>query len=118
MEVAAVELDGQMHGLVLADAAGRPLRPALLWADARAGEETAAWRRLPGPRRAALANPIAPGMTGPLLCWVARHEPQAYRRAPWALLAKDWVRHRLNGEVATDPSDASATPLWDLPADR
>jgi xylulokinase len=118
VQVAAVGLDGQMHGLVLTDAAGQPLRPALLWADARAGEETAAWRRLPAPRRAVLANPIVPGMTGPLLRWVARHEPQAYRRAGWALLAKDWVRHRLTGEVATDPSDASATLLWDLPADR
>jgi xylulokinase len=117
VDVAAVGIDGQMHGLVLVDAAGRPLRPALLWADARAVGETAAWRRLPEPRRAALANPIVPGMTGPLLRWVARHEPQAYRRARWALLAKDWVRHQLTGTAATDPSDASATLLWDLPAD-
>jgi xylulokinase len=116
--VAAVGIDGQMHGLVLTDAAGQPLRPALLWADARAVEETAAWRRLPEPRRAALANPIVPGMTGPLLRWVARHEPRTYRRARWALLPKDWVRHRLTGTAATDPSDASATLLWDLPADR
>jgi FGGY family of carbohydrate kinases, N-terminal domain len=118
VDVAAVGVDGQMHGLVLTDAAGRPLRPALLWADARAVEETAAWRRLPEPRRAALANPIVPGMTGPLLRWVARHEPRTYQRARWALLAKDWIRHRLTGTAATDPSDASATLLWDLPADR
>jgi xylulokinase len=118
VDVAAVGIDGQMHGLVLADAAGRPLRPALLWADARAVGETAAWRRLPEPRHAALANPIVPGMTGPLLRWVARHEPETYRRARWALLAKDWVRHQLTGTAATDPSDASATLLWDLPADR
>jgi xylulokinase len=117
-QVAAVGLDGQMHGLVLTDAAGRPLRPAMLWADARAVEETAAWRRLPEPRRAALANPIVPGMAGPLLRWVARHEPQTYRRARWALQPKDWVRHQLTGAAATDPSDASATLLWDLPADR
>ena len=118
VEVAGVGIDGQMHGLVLADAAGQPLRPALLWADARAAGETAAWRRLPEPRRAALANPIVPGMTGPLLRWVARYEPETYRRARWALLAKDWVRQRLTGTAATDPSDASATLLWDLPADR
>jgi xylulokinase len=117
-QVAAVGLDGQMHGLVLTDAAGQPLRPALLWADARAVEETAAWRRLPEPRRAALANPIVPGMAGPLLRWVARHEPQTYRRARWALQPKDWIRHQLTGAAATDPSDASATLLWDLPADR
>jgi xylulokinase len=118
VEVAAVGIDGQMHGLVLTDATGQPLRPALLWADTRAAKETAAWQRLPKPRRAALANPIVPGMTGPLLRWVARHEPQTYQRARWALLAKDWVRHQLTGTVATDPSDASATLLWDLPADR
>ena len=118
VDVVAVGVDGQMHGLVLTDAAGRPLRPALLWADTRAVEDTAAWQRLPEPRRAALANPIVPGMTGPLLRWVARHEPQAYRRARWALLPKDWVRHQLTGTAATDPSDASATLLWDLPADR
>jgi xylulokinase len=116
--VAAIGIDGQMHGLVLTDAAGQHLRPALLWADARAGEETAAWRRLPEPRRSALANPVVPGMTGPLLRWVARHEPRTYQRARWALLPKDWVRHRLTGTAATDPSDASATLLWDLPADR
>jgi xylulokinase len=57
-------------------------------------------------------------MTGPLLRWVARHEPRTYQRARWALLPKDWIRHRLTGTAATDPSDASATLLWDLPADR
>jgi xylulokinase len=118
VEVAAVGIDGQMHGLVLADQAGRPLRPALLWPDARAVEEAEAWMALPEPRRAALANPIVPGMTGPLLAWVARHEPWAYRRARFTLLPKDWLRHRLTGTAATDPSDASATLLWDLPADR
>jgi xylulokinase len=117
-QVAAVGLDGQMHGLVLTDAAGQPLRPAILWADARAVEETAAWRGLPEPRRAALANPIVPGMAGPLLRWALRHEPQTYRRARWALQPKDWIRHQLTGAAATDPSDASATLLWDLPADR
>jgi xylulokinase len=107
-----------MHGLVLADAGGRPLRPAILWADARAAGEVAAWRRLPAARRAALANPLVPGMTGPLLRWVCRQEPGVYRQASWALLPKDWLRLRLTGAAATDPSDASATLLWDVPADR
>jgi xylulokinase len=117
-EVHAVGVDGQMHGLVLADADGQPLRPAMLWADTRATGELVAWRRLPEARRAALANPLVPGMTGPLLRWVRRQEPEVYRQARWALLPKDWVRYQLTGMVATDPSDASATLLWDLPADR
>jgi xylulokinase len=117
-EVQAVGVDGQMHGLVLADADGQPLRPAMLWADTRAVGEIAAWRRLAEARQAALANPLVPGMTGPLLRWVWRQEPEVYRQARWALLPKDWIRHRLTGTIATDPSDASATLLWDVLADR
>src|SRR6202171_278825 len=32
-EVAAIGLSGQMHGLVLLDAAGEVVRPALIWCD-------------------------------------------------------------------------------------
>ena len=34
-EIAAIGLTGQMHGLVLLDAAGDVLRPAILWNDQR-----------------------------------------------------------------------------------
>src|SRR4051812_727235 len=113
----AVGLAGQMHGVVVCDAAGRPVRPALLWPDRRAVDVLELWRGLPDERRAALANPLVPGMAGPLLAWLARHEPSALDGAAWALQAKDWIRLMLTGEVATEPSDASATLLWDVPAD-
>ncbi len=117
-EVAGIGVDGQMHGLVLTGADGVPVRPALLWADSRATGELAAWEGLPADARARLANPLVPGMTGPLLSWVRRHEPETYARARVALLPKDWLRYRLTGAFATDPSDASATLLWDVPGDR
>jgi xylulokinase len=113
----AVGLAGQMHGVVVCDASGRPVRPALLWPDRRAVDVLEVWRGLPDERRAALANPLVPGMAGPLLAWLARHEPAALDAAAWALQAKDWIRLMLTGEVATEPTDASATLLWDLPAD-
>jgi xylulokinase len=116
--VAALGIDGQMHGLVLADGSGVPVRPALLWADRRAVVETRRWQTLSDSARAGLANPIAPGMTGPMWCWVAKHEPDVAQRARWALLPKDWIRQRLTGVPATEPSDASATLLWDIPEDR
>ena len=40
-DVAAVGLTGQMHGLVLLDAQGRVLRPAILWNDQRTAAECA-----------------------------------------------------------------------------
>ena len=114
VRVVSIGIDGQMHGLVLADSAGRPVRKALLWADRRAVEQVARWRSLPDHIVRDLANPITPGMAGPLWAWVAEHEPDALSSASWALLPKDWVRHRLTGVAATEPSDASATLLWSL----
>jgi len=115
---AAIGLSGQMHGLVMTAADGRALRPALLWADSRATGSLRAYRHLGPQALARLANPLAPGMTGPLLMWVAEHEPGTYRAARWALAPKDWLRARLTGEVHAEPSDASASLLYDVPGDR
>ncbi|GHO97619.1 sugar kinase [Reticulibacter mediterranei] len=117
VRIDAIGLSGQMHGLVLTDAAGEPIRPALLWSDMRAQEELERYRSLPASLLARLANPLVPGMAGPMLCWLAEHEAASYQQAAWAIQPKDWLRFRLTNEVATDPSDASATLLYDLLAD-
>jgi xylulokinase len=114
----AVGLSGQMHGLVLTGADGSAVRPAVLWSDARAVEQLAAYRALPKALRTRLGNPLTPGMAGPMLAWVAEHDPQAYTDARWALQPKDWLRARLTGTFAAEPSDASATLLYDVFADR
>ncbi|MGY1857819.1 FGGY family carbohydrate kinase [Modestobacter sp. SYSU DS0290] len=119
--VAALGLSGQMHGAVLVDDGGRPLAPALLWPDQRATAELSRWRSLPAADRAALANPLAPGMTGPLLAWLAGERPQLLDRAAAALLPKDAVRAALlpgADPAVTDRTDASATLLWDVPGER
>lgn len=116
-EVEAVGLSGQMHGVVLCAAAGEPLRPAILWADGRSQVELPAYAALPDRLRHALGNPPASGMAGPTLAWLRQHEPEAYARARWALQPKDWLRLRLTGVAGTEPSDASATLLYDLAAD-
>ena len=112
--VAAIGLSGQMHGVVLSDASGRPLRPAILWADTRSREQLDDYRRLDEGLRRRLANPPATGMAGPSLLWLRGHEPETYDAARWALQPKDWLRLRLTGETAAEPSDASATLLYDL----
>ncbi len=116
-EVKALGLSGQMHGVVLTDEGGRPSRPAVLWADARSGAELAAYRGLDEEKWRRLANPPAVGMAGPSLLWLRDHEPDTYASARWALQPKDWLRMRLTGDVAAEPSDASATLLYDLFAD-
>lgn len=112
--VAAVGLSGQMHGAVLADAGGNPMRPAVLWADERAEIELGRYRALDPARTECLGNPLVAGMTGPILCWLREFEPESYRGATWVLQSKDWLRFRLTGRVGTEHSDASATLLYDL----
>nr|WP_246324043.1 FGGY family carbohydrate kinase [Petropleomorpha daqingensis] len=116
--VQALGLSGQMHGAVLVDERGAALGPALLWPDCRAADLVQRWRDLPRADRAALANPLVPGMTGPLLAWLAAREPSAVAAAAAVVLPKDAVRGALvPGEPVTDRSDASATLLWDVVAD-
>jgi xylulokinase len=117
VEITAIGLSGQMHGVVLLDEKGLPIRAAMLWADTRAQAELEHYRMLPAPLLEHLANPLVPGMAGPLLCWLADHEASSYQKARWALQPKDWLRLRLTDKVATDKSDASATLLYDLLAD-
>lgn len=115
--VQALGLSGQMHGVVLSDATGRPLRPAVLWADTRSAGLLDRYRGLDAGLLRALANPLAAGMAGPSLLWLRENEPEEYRTARWALQPKDWLRLRLTGEALSEPSDASATLLYDLEAD-
>ena len=117
-EITAIGLSGQMHGVVLVDEEGIPQRPAMLWSDTRAEAQLEQYRMLPASLVECLANPLVLGMTGPMLCWLREHEALSYQKAHWALQPKDWLRLCLTDKVATDPSDASGTLLYDLLADR
>jgi xylulokinase len=112
--VAAMAVAGQMHGVVLVDDRGAPLRQAILWLDQRAAAEAATYQELPCEYTSVLGNRPSPGMAGPLLSWLMTHEPCTVRAAWWALQPKDWLRLRLTGQAATDPTDASGTLLFDL----
>jgi len=112
-DVTAIALAGQMHGVVLAGHDGLPGRPAILWLDRRAAAEAAAYAELPQRLTAPLGNQPSPGMAGPILCWLTKHESRVTHQARWALQPKDWLRMRLTGQAATDPTDASGTLLFD-----
>ena len=115
-EVVAIGMSGQMHGLVLLDAAGVPLRDAIIWPDGRTADICAEWDRTIGAAKvgAITGLPIATGFLAPSLAWIRRNEPEIYRRAARVTLPKDYVRFRLTGVLATDDSDASGTLLFDV----
>jgi xylulokinase len=117
-EIAAVGLTGQMHGLVLLDATGTVLRPAILWNDQRTSAECDVIRATIGPERLIriTGNDALTGFTAPKLVWVRDHEPDVWRRVAHVLLPKDYLRLRLTGAHAMDKADGSGTLLFDLAA--
>ncbi|HEY1900070.1 MAG TPA: xylulokinase [Steroidobacteraceae bacterium] len=112
--VRAVGLSGQMHGATVLDAAGTPLRAAILWNDGRAGRECIELERREPRSRAITGNIMMPGFTAPKLLWVARHEPELFARTATVLLPKDFLRLQLTGERVSDMSDASGTGWLDV----
>jgi xylulokinase len=114
--VAAVGISGQMHSSVFLDRAGDVIRPALLWCDGRTTAECAEiTERVGGEQRLRdlASNPALEGFTLPKVLWLRRHEPGAFARLATVLLPKDYIRYRLTGVLATEPSDASATLMYD-----
>jgi xylulokinase len=113
-QVRAVGLSGQMHGATLLDSEDRPLRPAILWNDGRSAEECLELERREPSSREITGNIMMPGFTAPKLLWVARHEPDLFRRTACVLLPKDYVRLRLTGEKVSEMSDAAGTGWLDV----
>jgi len=117
-DVVAVGLTGQMHGLVLLDAADTVLRPAILWNDQRTAHACDEIRDAIGQERliAITGNDALTGFTAPKLVWVRDHEPDTWSRVAHVLLPKDYVRLRLTGDHAMDKADGAGTILFDLAA--
>lgn len=105
----ALAVAGQLPTLAVLDHDGRPLRPAIVWYDGRAGAEAAAMQRAIGPeewrRRSGII--LDAHYLAPMYAWVAAHEPSLLGRDHWLCGAKDMLVNALSGAFSTDPSTAS-----------
>lgn len=114
----AIGISGQMHGTVLLDNAGHLLRPAIIWEDRRSAPQVKQLTESIGGRRLIkiCGSPLATGFQAATLAWLAEHEPDTLNRTAMILLPGDYLRFRLSGDFATEPSDASSTLLFDITA--
>lgn len=117
-DIVGIGVTGQMHGLVLLDAAGEVLRPALLWNDQRTGSQCDTIRERLGKKNlvAVTGNDALTGFTAPKILWVQENEPDLYAKVEQILLPKDYVRYKLTGHYATDKAGAAGTLLFDIAA--
>ncbi|MFC7404315.1 xylulokinase [Georgenia alba] len=113
--IGGMVVSGQMMGAVLLDERYEPVRPAIIWADTRAGRQARQIVERIGERTAyeILGHRVDPTYSVSKVMWVRDHEPETFREVRWFCLAKDFVVHRLTGRLATDPSDASSTNAYD-----
>lgn len=115
-QVKGIGLTGQMHTTVFLDQANQPFRPAIMWNDKRTVDIV---EEIKGklPRVKQTENIFSILSTGsPLanLIWLKKHEPENYQKLGKLLIAKDYVRYVLTGELATDYCDASTSSLYDV----
>jgi len=114
--VAGISFGGQMHGLVALDEDDQVIRPAILWNDGRASEETDYLNRVIGKEKLSeyTANIAFAGFTAPKILWMAKNEPEKFHRIKKIMLPKDYLSYMLTGEFCTDVSDASGMLLMDV----
>ena len=127
-DVAAVSIAGQQHGMVALDAAGRVIRPALLWNDTRSAAAALDLIAEVGAQEYVARTCVVPvaSFTATKLRWLRDHEPDNAARVAAVCLPHDWLTWRLRGygpegesalgpvfeELVTDRSDASGTAYW------
>lgn len=115
-EVTAISFSGQMHGTVLLGKDAKPIAPAIIWADQRTASTVAELTATLGAEQyAAVAGTLpAAGFMGATLLWLKQHAPALLERTHKVILPKDYVRLCMTGEIATDPSDAGSSAVFDV----
>ncbi|MFM2106901.1 MAG: hypothetical protein RL338_1933 [Chloroflexota bacterium] len=113
--IGAVSLTTQRSTIVLVDEAGVPLRPAIVWLDARRTEGIPPLGGLTGLgfRLARVAGTVARLRAEAEVNWLARHEPGTLERAHRILFLSGYLTRRLTGEFV----DSAAAQVGYLPFD-
>lgn len=137
-DVAALSVGGQQHGMVVLDADGNVIRPALLWNDNRSAPSAEALiTELGEGDRArgaqawadAVGSVLVASLTVTKLRWLHDNEPENAARVAAVALPHDWLSWRIAGygpaddptaplgpqldKLFTDRSDASGTGYYD-----
>jgi xylulokinase len=114
-----IGITGQGDGLWAVTDDGEPAGNAMLWSDGRAAGVLEEWEA--DGRLAELVDRCGsapyPGMSLPLLAWLAREEPDRFDRVDTVLSCKDWLAFRLTGERTVDYSEATV-PYLDRETER
>lgn len=117
-KIKSVGISYQMHGLVVVDKNGEPLRKSIIWCDSRAVEiGQKAFEGLGADFcMEHLLN--SPGnFTASKLRWVKENEPELFECIDKIMLPGDYINYKLTGEINTTKNGLSEGILWDYKTD-
>ena len=113
----AISVDTQGETLILADADGRPLAPAVVWLDNRATQEADDIRARFGSKLVyeVTGQPeITAGWPASKLLWFQRNKPEVWAKTRKIFLLEDWILYSLTGRFVTEPTIQSSTIYFDI----
>ncbi|WP_372935350.1 xylulokinase [Seonamhaeicola sp.] len=117
-KIAGIGISYQMHGLVIVDKNGKPLRNAIIWCDSRAVEIGEAAHKELGEDFCAEHLLNSPGnFTASKLKWVKENEPEIYNQVYKYMLPGDYIAYKLTGNIVTTKNSLSEGILWDYKND-
>lgn len=104
-----------MHGLVVIDKEGEPLRNSIIWCDSRAvpiGQK--AFNELGNDKCAENLLNSPANFTASKLKWVKENEPELYAKIDKFMLPGDYIAYKLSNDVRTTISGLSEGIFWDF----
>lgn len=115
-QVAGVGISAQGKGLFLLDKQHQPLGNGILSSDRRALALVQQWQRdgMPQQLYPQTRQTLWTGHPVSLLRWIKQHEPQRYAAIGSVLMAHDYLRFCLTGELACEETNISESNLYDM----
>lgn len=115
--VAAISLSLQGGTVVPADAAGRPLRPAIVWNDQRCIQEHEEFLQEVGSAEDMYQKTgwkLGNGLPALAIRWIRNHEPELFFRVAKFMTVPDYISYRMTGIAVVDPSNFGINQLGDI----
>jgi xylulokinase len=114
-KVIGIGISYQMHGLVLVDEAGIPLRKSIIWCDSRAvGIGQTAFEEIGQDKCSEHLLNSPANFTASKLKWVKDNEPDIYEKAYKFMLPGDYIAYKLTGKINSTISGLSEGIFWDF----
>ena len=115
VDIGAIGISYQMHGLVCVDREMNVLRPSIIWCDSRAVSYGKRAFDTIGHGKCLSHLLNSPGnFTASKLAWVKENEPELYSRIYKIMLPGDYIAMKLTGEIGTTVSGLSEGMFWDF----